>query len=213
MSVAKRACSLKVNRGQRRRELIAALRELVEVEGPDVTCWQFVKSLGRSKRYVELYFGSWGNLREAAGLQRRRIAGYSPESLIDALREVEHESDRPVSRRRFNHLTGISPSTCDRVFGSWRAFREAAGLTAVAPAGIPPHYSRELLLQLMRGQIPVLGPDMTRNQFAEAVGVSTATIDRLGNWSALREELDLSPRGSAKAKAFLEALGIQLIEI
>jgi hypothetical protein len=213
MSVAKRSRTLKVNREKRRRELIAALRELAAVEGPDVTLRQFAESLGRSTQHVELYFGSWGDLREAAGLPRKRSAGYARETLLDALRKAERASDRPVSRRRFAHLTGISPSPGERLFGSWQAFREAAGFTAWVPPGTPSRYSRDQLLRLMHEQIPVLGPDMTRNQFAEAVGVSTATIDRLGNWSALRKELGLVSRRSAKAKAFLEALGIELVEI
>ncbi len=212
MNAAKPSRSRKVNREQRRRELIAALRELAAAEGPDVTKRQFAKHLGRSEPYVVAYFDSWCDLREAAGLPRKRRVGYSPETLVDTLVETETSYGKPVSRRRFYHLTGISPSICDRVFGSWREFREAAGLKEVATPGVPAKYSRDELLRLMREQIPDLGRQMTRNQFAKAAGVSVFTIDRLGNWGALRKELGLTSRGRAKAKSFAEVMGIPLVD-
>lgn len=202
----------KVDCDVRRRELVAALKELAAKEGPNVSLRRLVKFLGRSEPYVMAYFDTWGDLREAAGLPRRRQRGYSAELLLDTLRKVEAEHGGPVSKRRFYHLTGISENACIRLFGSWREFREAAGLHEMASPGTPVRYTRELLLELMREQLPILGRRMTRNQFSKAVGISTATIDRLGSWTELRHELGLTGRGRAKSKSFAKALGVELFD-
>ena len=212
MATEHSAGSRKVDRGERWRELVAALRALAEKEGPNVSLRRLVKFLGRSEPYVMTYFDTWGDLREAAGLPRRPQRGYSPEMLLDTLRQVEAEYGSPVSKRRFYHLTGISENACIRLFGSWREFREAAGLHEMASPGSPVRYTRELLLELMREQLPILGRRMTRNQFSKAVGISTATIDRLGNWGSLRAELGLTGRGRAKSKSFAKALGVELFD-
>ncbi|MCA9074261.1 MAG: hypothetical protein KDA93_04450 [Planctomycetaceae bacterium] len=212
MSETTRIDGRRVNREERRGEMIAALKELVAVEGPDVTCQRFADHIGRSDRYIAVHCGSWGDLRVAAGLPRKRSSGYSAEYLIQRLLDAEKEIDGPVSKRRFSSITGISTSTCDRVFGSWVAFRQAAGLSEVASPGKARRYSRELLLKLMREQLPILGRNMTRNQFSTAVGISTATIDQLGNWTELRSELGLTGRGKKKSKSFAEKLGIELFD-
>ncbi|MCA9112347.1 MAG: hypothetical protein KDA52_20495 [Planctomycetaceae bacterium] len=204
--------SRKIDRGDRGRELVAALKELADAEGPNVSLRRLIKFLGRSEPYVMAYFDTWGDLREAAGLPRRRQRGYSPKMLLDKLRKVEAEHSSTVSKRRFYHLTGISENACIRLFGSWREFREAAGLHEMASPGTPVRYTRELLLKLMQEQLPILGRRMTRNQFAKAVNISTATIDRLGNWGALRSELNLNARGRAKTKSFAQKLGIELFD-
>ena len=212
MSETDRGNYRRVNREERRLELVEALKELAAVEGPDVTLKRFTEVIGRSDRYVHMYVGAFGNLREAAGLPRKRKIGYSAEYLIERLLEAEKVVEGPVSKRRFFAITGISPSCCDRVFGSWVACRKAAGLSEVAAPGKPRRYTRELLVELMREQLPILGRRMTRIQFSKAVGISTATISQLGGWSELRRELGLTARGRAKSKSFAKALGIELFD-
>jgi len=212
LGAAKSSCSRKVDHEERRGELTAALKELAESAGPDVSLRRLIKHLGRSEPYVMAYFETWGDLREAAGLSRRRNRGMSRETVLHQLLEAEKEYGQPLSHRRFSHLTGISLGTCSRLFGSWLGLREAAGLTERASAGVPVKYTRDDLLRMMREQLPVLGRRMTRNQFAKAVGVSTATIDRLGNWGALRRELGLTGRGRAKTSSFAKALGVELFD-
>ncbi len=130
MSETGRCNSRRVNRGKRRLEVVESLKELAAVEGPDLNLKRFTEVIGRLDRYVPMYVGAFCNLREAGGRPRKRQIGYSAEYLTERLLEAEQSIKGPVSKRRFLAITSLSPSCCDREFGSGFAFRWAAGLSA-----------------------------------------------------------------------------------
>jgi hypothetical protein len=61
-----------------------------------------------------------------------------------------------------------------------------------------PRYSDELLLELARDAVAALGPDLTAEDCARHMRISSATLrNHFRSWSLLRQKLGLPPRGRA----------------
>ncbi len=195
---------------ERRACLVGELQELTAEQGPDLTLRQFCRATGRPASHVYRDFDAWADLRAAAGLSpqisRRASRTHTRESLIAALRQAVSQQGPALSRVQFSRLTGISPHPILRVFGSWRALREAAGYTAHPRSGMPATYTRVQLEDLLRRLVAEQGPHITLHEFCRTTGVSPSTVDRLVGWGELRLGLGLMPSGSRRAAEFERSL-------
>jgi AcrR family transcriptional regulator len=180
--------------------MIAALRELAEAHGPDVSVARFCRESGLSNSHIYRYFENWADLREQAGLpafvDRTRIhARHTEESLIEALRAVVQEVGEDVSLKDSQYHTGISPHPIYRLFGRWQAFKEAAGLPRQRKPGLPARHDEQSLLERLREFVKERGSDVTLYDFCRETGISPDTVYWYGSWRQLRRKLGLTDCG------------------
>jgi hypothetical protein len=188
-------------RSSRRAALVRAVRELAEQHGPNLTRLQFCRAQGISRSKILRDFDSWKDLREAAGLAREvdhsaAAVVHTRQSLLEALQQAVEAAGPEISLSEFSHRTGISLHPIERVFGSWRQFRTAAGLEP------QPRRSRQKLdregVKHNLWLITRSRPYITQYEFCVMFDVTPATLNRLGPWTALRDELNLDLRGSRR---------------
>lgn len=140
------------SRTDRRDLILAALRDMADHSGrpPSTTEWEAGRPLDRpSEKTVRAIFGSWNAAIEAAGLEPRPPGGMHEDArseqkalsrkiLIAALRDwaEAHENESPtLAEWDFSRPVGApSERVARKLFGSWNAALEAAGL-APRPSG------------------------------------------------------------------------------
>jgi AcrR family transcriptional regulator len=185
---------------QRRAELIAALQKIAGEHGPDVSVTRFCRESGFSNTHIYRYFENWADLRAQAGLppavdRRRLFAQHTEAGLLDSLLAAAEEFGNDVSLSEFQHHTGISAKSIYRLFGSWHAFKDAAGLHERRNPGLPPQHDEERLLASLRELVQKRGSRITLHDFCRATGISSATLDRHGGWRHFRRRLGLTTKG------------------
>jgi AcrR family transcriptional regulator len=188
------------SRSERRRDLVEAVREMAASHGPNLTLRKFCQQRNISESRVYWDFASWRELRVAAGLSPhidRSAASviHTRQSLLAALQPIVAEVGPMVTLAAFRLRTGISDAPIARVFGSWRAMREAAGLPARVRPEPDPRHSHDALVELLR-KIGHERPYITKREFCEENEVPTMTVDRVGPWSELRRKAYLPGNGS-----------------
>ena len=136
-----------------RESLLAELRKLADVRGPDVTLFEFRVATGINPYHVYHHWGNWTRLRLAAGLPVRPCVGpvYSDEELLAELNRTACQlHDFPTSAE-FNRLSDRSWQTLTQRFGDrdtvlnryrdWtdgRTRSETPSFIANCPAGCVP---------------------------------------------------------------------------
>lgn len=190
------------SRGERRRELVEAVREMAAVTGSNLTLRQFCQQRNIPLSRVYWDFASWRSLRIAAGLPPhwdRSAAAivHTRQSLLASLQQIVNETGPDLTLATFRQRTGISGAPIARVFGNWRAMREAAGLPSRVRPQPDEQYSRPELVELLR-TIGHDRPYITKREFCEENVIPMTVIDRVGPWSELRREAYLPGNGSRK---------------
>jgi hypothetical protein len=188
------------SRAERRRELLEAVREMAASSGPNLTLRGFCQQRNIPESRVYWDFASWRELRVAAGLpphidRSATSVVHTRESLLAALRPIVADVGPMVTLATFRLRTGISDSPIARVFGSWRAMREAAGLPARVRPEPDPRHSHDALVELLR-KIGHERPYITKREFCEENEIPMMTVDRVGPWSELRRKAYLPGNGS-----------------
>jgi hypothetical protein len=96
----------------------------------------------------------------------------------------------------FARVSGRTPVTIYQRFGSWGAFREAAGLPRRAKRG----YSAAELLEKGRAAYEAIGCNMGAHDFERHSGVSPTTVIRhFGSWAEFRAQVG-HPRNPGNPK-------------
>ena len=115
--------------------MLAELNRVAGECGEDVTFLEFFRRTGTSYGAVRRKFGTWADLREAAGLPRiariYREPLHQTDEIVRMLQEMANEQGDRISLDEFARATGISASHIHRMFGGWLKLRELAGLPAV----------------------------------------------------------------------------------
>ena len=115
--------------------LIAAVQRLAAVHGDGLTLHVFRRETGVGTTTIQTRFGGWLELREAAGLPRKksglqRARVHTFESLQTLLREQVRQVGPHLTEIEFCHRAQVSSTTIQRYCGSWQKLREAVGLKA-----------------------------------------------------------------------------------
>src|SRR5688572_12038854 len=95
----------------RRQEIIAALREVANRLGPNISIAGFYRETGITDRKVYQLFDNWSDLRIQAGLPaevNRSRTRYSREELLQQLHDLAAEIGDDISSTEFSSRTGIS---------------------------------------------------------------------------------------------------------
>ncbi|MEW4530432.1 hypothetical protein [Maioricimonas sp. JC845] len=111
-----------------REEILERMRELAAEHGERLTEHTFVQATGYSARLIRDRFGSWGDLRVAAGLSPRAKVQqhYTTEELLEDLYRVYARTrSRPLYHKHRVRGGRISPTTIQQRFGSWKSACEA----------------------------------------------------------------------------------------
>jgi hypothetical protein len=174
--------------------LIDVLMCLAAVEGLEISLAMFCRRSGAAASQIYRYFESWGDLREQAGLPREidrssYTARYSSDDLLAALRSAAEQAGSTVGLRVFSRLTGITAQPIYRVFGSWKGFKEAAGLPHQRQPAVPLEHTHESMLNLVRKMLTEHGGHLTQMEFCELTGVKRGVVYRCGGWERLRVKL------------------------
>ncbi len=106
-------------------ELLAQLRRLA-AENETLTLWQFCRQVGVSQKTICNRFGSWRNMREAAGLPRMapRKPEYTDADLMDDLWQIYLKAGRCPEFHDLKRWGGkISATTFRARYGSWKGVR------------------------------------------------------------------------------------------
>jgi hypothetical protein len=116
-----------------REAILIAMRGAIRVLGSNITFQQFYRHTGISGGTVECYFGSWADLREAAGLERRIFGNpkkriHTCERLAYRLQDAVKELGTHLNCKDFCRTSGIAGSTINHYFGTWEKLREYAGV-------------------------------------------------------------------------------------
>jgi hypothetical protein len=190
------------SRAERRRELVEAVRAMASSYGPDLTLRQFSQRRNIPASRVYWDFASWRELRVAAGMPphiNRSAAAivHTHESLLSALRQIVAETGPDVTLATFRQRTGISDAPIARVFGNWRAMRQAADLPARIRPEPDPQFSCEVLVDLLKS-IGRQRPYITKREFCEENAIPMTAVDRVGPWSELRRQAFLPGNGSRR---------------
>jgi hypothetical protein len=133
---------MKQDAGEARSKLINAMREIAKDLGSDtVPRNEFRRRTSASERKIQILFGSYNALVEAAGLRARQFPTsdsptYSDQGLITEVIRVLRLPNAKLSRVFFEQHGKVSTSTCERHFGGWiNVIRTArANLDGVADA-------------------------------------------------------------------------------
>jgi AraC-like DNA-binding protein len=163
---------------------------------------EFCRKAGCSEGTLVSQFGSWGNLRVRLGLSRWERRGgarvFDTETLIRDLKAAAEEHGPNLSIHTFARHSGHSNSTVYTRFGSWSAFREAAGLPPVAARR---GYTSERLLELGRKAYADLGCNLTCADFIRSSRIAIGTIRRhFGSWAEFRRQIGPHPRNPGNPK-------------
>jgi hypothetical protein len=125
----------------------------------------------------------------------KTLSEYTDEALIAELRRVaDLLQGQRLTRERFDAIARVHSSTLHNRFGSWTAALDKAGISE----SIAPRYkvlSRDVLMQALR-EFAVANPgtSLTRDAFAEQLGVDANNlIRRFGKWERLLAEVGLKP--------------------
>jgi hypothetical protein len=139
-------------------ELIGTLRRIAAELGTDsVSRTDFLRRSGLSERKIQLLFGGYNGLVEAAGLVPRRfpsseVPTYSDEDMLDELVRVLRLPSSKLTVVFFEQNSNISPSACQRRFGGWiNALKAAAARLDPARDGV-------LLSRIQEYTAPALPP-------------------------------------------------------
>jgi len=112
--------------------IVAALKERAAHGGAELTLDEFCRETGVSGATIQRKFGGWRKLRQLAGLPVRgsSVGGaiHSRAELAKKLYEAVHLMGTRISEREFCQWAGVSTGTIERLWGSWEALREGAGL-------------------------------------------------------------------------------------
>jgi hypothetical protein len=108
------------------RQIVDRLRRHAEKWGDAITEADFCKQTGVTIHQITTRFGTWQQLREAAGLSQRAHRGhlYTDKELLDDLLQVYLLSGKRPSISTHRHWGGrFAPSTFRARFGSWQTVR------------------------------------------------------------------------------------------
>jgi hypothetical protein len=114
-------------------EMVQALRRIAaELRTDSVSRAEFLRHSSFPERRIQLRFGSYNGLVEAAGLVPRRFPSaeaptYSTEDLLAEIVRVLRLPKSKLTRIFFEQHSGISVSACQRRFGGWIQALKAAG--------------------------------------------------------------------------------------
>ena len=106
-------------------EMISTIRRIAKELGDNhVPRHEFRRRSGISERKVQLLFGSYNALAEAAGLETRFFPQsgapiYSDDDLLQEVVRVLRLSNSKLTRIFFEQHASVSPSVCERRFGGW----------------------------------------------------------------------------------------------
>ena len=120
---------------------------------------------------------------------------YSDEALLSELRRVaEALNGQRLTIERFNSLARVHYTTLRYRFGTWQAALDKAGISEI----IAPRFkvlSRDQVIQALRDFVAENpGVSITRDAFAERLGVNASTlIRRFGKWGKLISEVGIAP--------------------
>ncbi len=180
-------------------ELIEALRRIATELGTDsVSRPDFLRHSGVSERKVQLLFGGYNGLVEAAGLVPRRFPSsdsptYSDDEMLQEIVRVLREPHSKLTRIFFEQNSKISSSACERRFGGWinalkRAAvqldpeRDAGLLSRIQEYTAPALPVRSRPLQAGReiptGHAPEVAEEGEEQEDTEEVEVEPVTQDR-----------------------------------
>jgi len=150
-------------------------------------------------------FGSWSKAKAAAGLdprRRRRPQIYTDEQLLDILRDLAAELNRPPTQLELAACRDVpSPAAYYSHFGSWNAALEAAGLEARHQH--TPAYDDEQLLAILRDLAAELNKTPTCRDLAIRRDLPASSVyDRhFGSWNRALEMVGLEPNRRPKRGA------------
>jgi len=139
-------------------ELVGTLRRIAAELGTDsVSRTDFLRRTGLSERKIQLLFGGYNGLVEAAGLVPRRFPSsdaptYSDEYMLNELVRVLRLPDSKLTVIFFEQNSNISPSACQRRFGGWINALKAAA------ARLDPARDTALLGRIQEYTAPALPP-------------------------------------------------------
>lgn len=148
-------------------ELLAACRRLADESGGLLTLQGFCAAVGVSPSTIHQRFGGWLKFRERAGL--KGVRSFVPAAtegrrreLIDQLRAAAIDVGWEINIAEFCGRVRVSNATIQRLFGSWRNLRKAAGLPARRRVT-----AQHLLLELSRlvrklGHFPTTTAELDR---------------------------------------------------
>lgn len=106
-------------------QLLHHLRRFAD-DHPTLTLADFCRALGISHNVIYRRFGSWRNMREAAGLPRHRphCPAYSEADILADLLQVYRRAGRCPGHSDHIRWGGrISPTTIAKRYGCWRGVR------------------------------------------------------------------------------------------
>jgi len=177
-----------------RESIIARLQEHAAAGLPASSCHQRLKKYGSA---VHRLFGTWAAAREAAGIQPigmtwrpvyRRIPVHTRESIIALLRKhaaagIPISSSQPLLR---NYVYAAR-----RLFGSWTAALEAAGVQPTELSIKRSLYTRDYIISRLRDHAATGIPTTSDHPSLRNLG---SAIQRLfGTWAAAREAAGVKP--------------------
>jgi hypothetical protein len=182
----------RTSRRVEREELIDALQELAGELGKPPT-QEEMKDLGPySHRPYYREFGAWNDALRAVDFEPNHINGYDEDRLIEALQELAEEVSHPPTIEEMNDRGEVSVDPYFRMFGSWVAAWDAAGLDE--RSWRPKRASKEELLEAIREMAEEVGHAPTRNEMEEHGPYSRQPFVRaFGSWSAALEAAGFSP--------------------
>ena len=177
-------------------ELLASLKQVSAECGEDVTFLEFTRRTGHSYRMVQKKFGTWADLREAAGLPRiariHREARHQNDEIVQILQEMAGESGDQISLDEFARTTGISGSNIHRLFGGWLKLRELAGLPAVKKF-VERRHSAESIEAALREYVGQHRGAVRLGAFCQYTGLSESSLwYHCGSWTRLLRKLGIN---------------------
>lgn len=206
-NAAKRAAGLETFRKEGRgepysdAELLDRLQRLAnEIEG-SVTKQDVNESdLCPSAVTYQRRFGSWNKAKEKADLDIHEQGGpqqYSDAELLDMLRSLAADLDRPVRIRDVDNVEDLPDhTTFERRFGSWNKAKEQAGLDTIGKGkgSRRPTYPDDELLDLLRQRATEVTGTLTKDAMDAAEGYpsSSTYLRRFGSWKHAKKEAGLN---------------------
>ncbi len=201
---------------EQRNELVAALRELAERIGPNVSQACFCRETGIPETRIYRLFDGWSEVRVLAGLpaeaDRHRKLRYSSDLILKALHAAVEVYGTDISRDEFRRHSGISMSPIRKLFNHWGGLRQEAGLPVQSRVGDRPRYSRDELVEHLRRLIEQRG-DVTQHVFCRELGMTTGGLGSVISWRELRKELGLPPRSLGGRTTWDKELLSQIPEV
>ncbi len=134
-----------------RREIVARGRALRLKVGQAVSFRKFRAETRIPANVIDQMFGGWRRLRrliEPAPGTRPPRRKRTLRQLVESLQRLDRERTERITQEEFCTLAGVSPYEIARRFGSWRQFREAAGMSRRSPPRRL-YTNRELLDELL----------------------------------------------------------------